>query len=97
MYSGGWKRHGAFHSASEHVVARAMLAEVGERDLIKAMNDLADEAINAAGELNDLMEGVMLAIMKKHDLMEGERGYEALRVSGLPRMLEFSIPPICAD
>jgi hypothetical protein len=97
MYSGGEKRHGAFHGASEHVVIRAMLSEVGEGDLGKAVGQLANEATDAAAELNDLMEGVMVAILKKHDLMEGGAGYEALRVSGLPRMLEFDIPPICAN
>ncbi len=94
---GHHSRHAGFHGSSEHVVIRAMLDEVGGDDLLKAMNELADEATDAAGEIGDFMGLLMVSILLKHDLQEGKKGTHVLRINGVPSLKEFAVLPMLRD
>lgn len=90
-------RHAGFHGASEHVIIRAMLTEVGEDDPVKAIEGLADEATDAAGEIGDFMGLVMCSVLIKHDLLGGQKGSRVLRINGVPSLKEATILPILRD
>jgi hypothetical protein len=94
---GHHSRHAGFIGASEHVIIRAMLSEVGENDLVKAMDSLAEEVTDAAGEICDFMGLVMVSILTKHDLLGGQKGSRIFRINGVPSLKETTILPMLRD
>jgi hypothetical protein len=63
-------------------------------DLAKIMNDLADETIGAAGEIADLMEVLMLCILKRHGKLLDGRGKPIKSMNDVPSIHKFRVPPI---
>jgi hypothetical protein len=68
--------------------------EASEPDLVKAMAQLADETLDAVGEIADFMETLMVCIMERHSLLDGQVGELVMPLNGVPSIRKFRIPPI---
>jgi hypothetical protein len=96
-------RHASFNSGAEVVIVRAMLQkaiETGKQykgqpnpGLKKVMNDLADEVIESAGEVGDLMETLILCIMDKHKIGDQIKNKVVANLDHLPWIHKFRFPP----